>query len=176
MKRPRLHLWHKLVIVIGALVFAWIAFLAISIVGYAGEADSGSADAAIVLGAAVVDGLPTPVFEERIRHAVDLYQTKRVRALILTGGIGEGDSLAESEVARTYCIAHGVVPEDIAIERQSHSTYENLFQARTLLVERGLKRVLIVSDPLHMRRALRRLATWGLMLIHRRHRRPGMWV
>ena len=150
----RAHIWRELAIGVAAILVAWLLFLTVSIIRYAGESDSGQADAAVVLGAAVVDGLPTPVFEERIRHAIDLYQTKRVRVLILTGGVGEGDILAESEVARAYCLAHGVEAEDLAIEKQSHTTYENLIQARTLLTDRGLRRVLIVSDPLHMRRAI----------------------
>jgi uncharacterized SAM-binding protein YcdF (DUF218 family) len=77
-----------------------------------------------------------------------------VRVVILTGGIGAGDTLAESEVAREYCLAHGVRVDDIAIETSSHSTEENLVQARRLMTERGLSRVLIVSDPLHERRAI----------------------
>ena len=112
------------------------------------------ADAAIVLGAAVAYSLPTPVFEQRIRHAIQLYQDGKVGKLVLTGGVGYGDTLAESEVARDYCLAHGIPETDMLLEVRSHSTIENLAEAKPLLVANGLRTVLLVSDPLHMRRAL----------------------
>src|SRR4051812_26456155 len=114
MTKPKRHVWRKLVIVFVATIVAWVIFLTTSIVRYAGESDTNQADAAIVLGAGVADGLPTPVFEERIRHAIQLYDTHRVRMLILTGGIGEGDTMAESQVAWGYCLAHGVLAQDMA--------------------------------------------------------------
>lgn len=40
-------------------------------------------------------------------------------------------------------------------ESKSRTTYENLLQARTLLRGAGLHTVLLVSDPLHMLRAMR---------------------
>lgn len=144
------------------ITLGWLMFLAVSIVRYAGESDPGPADAAIVLGAAVTDNAPTPVFEQRIQHAVDLYRAGTVRVLILTGGVGAGDTLAESEVARQYCMAHGVAAQDLLIETQSHSTRENLEQARRLLAEHGLRRTLIVSDPLHMRRAVTEARDFGI--------------
>jgi uncharacterized SAM-binding protein YcdF (DUF218 family) len=156
------HTWRKLAVAIAAIIIVWLVIITVSIVRFANESDPNNADAAIVLGAAVADGLPTPVFEERIRHGVDLYQHGRVRMLVLTGGIGEGDTLAESEVAQAYCLAHGVPAQDIIIEKQSHTTYENLLQARALLLERGLHRVLVVSDPLHMRRAITEARDLGI--------------
>jgi uncharacterized SAM-binding protein YcdF (DUF218 family) len=154
--------WRKLIISLVAIPFAWLLFLTTSIIWYANQSDEGHADAAIVLGAAVARGAPTPVFEQRIKHAVDLYHAGRVRVLILTGGVGGGDTLAESEVARQYCLDRGVPPEDIAIETLSHSTRENLIYAQQLLVERGLGRTLIVSDPIHMRRAVTEARDLGI--------------
>lgn len=148
------HPWRKLIITLIAIPFAWLLFLTISVVWYANQSDTDPADAAVVLGAAVANEAPTPVFEQRIRHAVDLYHAGRVRVLVLTGGVGGGDKLAESEVARQYCLERGVAAKDIAIETQSHSTQENLIYAHQLLKERNLGRTLIVSDPLHMRRAV----------------------
>ena len=44
------------------------------------------ADAAVVLGAAAWDKRPSPVFRERINHAITLYQSHRVGKIIFTGG------------------------------------------------------------------------------------------
>ena len=126
----------------------------LSIISFSYQLDQSKSDAAVVLGAAVVNSSPTPVFEGRIRHAIGLYQIGTVKKIVLTGGIGGGDTLAESEVARQYCIERGVPEEDIFIETSSHSTRENLIYAKPILAEQKLYRVLIVSDPLHMRRAI----------------------
>ena len=128
----------------------------------AGQSDPDRADAAIVLGAAVAGSEPTPVFEERLRHAVELYRTSQVKMLIMTGGTGPGDSLAEAEAARRWAIANGVPAGDIITEAQSHTTKQNFINALPLLEQRDIGRVLIVSDPLHMRRALRMAVDLGL--------------
>jgi uncharacterized SAM-binding protein YcdF (DUF218 family) len=128
----------------------------------AGQSDPDRADAAIVLGAAVAGSEPTPVFEERLRHAVDLYRSQQVKLLIMTGGTGPGDSLAESEAARRWAIANGVPAGDIITEAQSHTTKQNFINTLPLLEQHGVSRVLVVSDPLHMRRALRMATDLGL--------------
>jgi uncharacterized SAM-binding protein YcdF (DUF218 family) len=93
------------------------------------------------------------VFEERIKHALVLFRQGRVRSLILTGGVGEGMRLAESAVARDYLLAAGVPGDRIFIEARSHTTRQNLIEARKLMQQHRLKSALIVSDPFHMKRA-----------------------
>ena len=84
-----------------ALLMAWfMARVAI----YADNRDEGQADAAVVLGAAAWFTRPSPVFEERIKHALDLYKEGRVRAIVFTGGVGRGDTRSEAEVARNYAL------------------------------------------------------------------------
>jgi uncharacterized SAM-binding protein YcdF (DUF218 family) len=144
-----------------ALVFG-LAILAGDIYAYSRVRDDGPADAAIVLGAAIWDDRPSPVFRERINHAVDLYERGAVQALIFTGGVGQGEEYAESEVGRAYAVRAGVPAEVIAIETQSRTTYQNLEQARALVEGRGVGRVLVVSDPLHMRRAVTMARDLGL--------------
>jgi uncharacterized SAM-binding protein YcdF (DUF218 family) len=120
------------------------------------------ADAAIVLGAAVWEGEPSPVFEERIKHAVALYRRGRVQRLIFTGGVGLGDQTAEAEVARQYAVTRGVPAEHIHCETSSRVTYGNLRGARSIMERQGLADALIVSDPLHMRRAVQMARDLGI--------------
>ncbi|MDR2871379.1 MAG: YdcF family protein, partial [Xanthomonadaceae bacterium] len=113
-------------------------------------------DAIIVLGAAAYDARPSPVFEERIRHGLSLYRHGYAPRLIFTGGYGgRGARFAESQVAERYALQHAVPAEAILIETSSHTTRGNLLEARALMREHGLHRVIVVSDPLHMARALR---------------------
>jgi uncharacterized SAM-binding protein YcdF (DUF218 family) len=114
----------------------------------------GRADAAIILGAAVWGSRPSPVFEERIKYGLILYRSGKVRRLILTGGYGEGSRHAESEVAAAYLEARGVPRSAMLIEVRSRTTLQNLEEAKRLMGSEGLRSALIVSDPLHMRRAL----------------------
>jgi uncharacterized SAM-binding protein YcdF (DUF218 family) len=143
------------------LLLVWLSYLSLRIHVYSHEQCGGPADAAIVLGAAVWDGRPSPVFEERIKHALDLYRAGQVGRIVFTGGVGLGDRLAESQVARAYALARGVPVGDILYETRSRTTRENLREAALLLGGRGAE-VLIVSDPLHMRRAVTIASDLGL--------------
>lgn len=134
----------------------------VDIVLFSKNSSSGPADAAIVLGAAVFGSIPSPVFEERIRHAVALYSSGAVPLIVMTGGLGEGDTISEAEAARSWAEEQGVPASAILIEAHSRTTYENLTFSLPILRERGIRRVLLVSDPLHMRRAVAMAEKLGL--------------
>jgi len=144
-------LWRLLVLLLAWLlgVTAWIFWV--------GERDqAATADAIIVLGAAAYDAKPSPVFQERIRHGLDLYRAGYAPLLIFTGGYGgSGARFSESQVARRYALKQGIPDEAILIETASRNTEQNLLEAKRLMDQRNLHRVIIVSDPLHMARALR---------------------
>ena len=124
---------------------------------WVGERDQAApADAIIVLGAAAYDAVPSPVFKARIEHGLDLFGDGLAQKLIFTGGYGGGGArFAESQVARRYAMRSGVPEAAILIESTSQTTYQNLLEARRLMQENGLHRAIVVSDPLHMARALR---------------------
>lgn len=142
----------SLVLVAMLVVMAGTAALRIAL--YAPGPPPAKADAAIVLGAAVWQDRPSPVFEERIRHGVQLVMEGVADYLILTGGIGAEGGRAESDVARQYAIAAGVPAERILTESVSRVTAENLAESCALMKRHGLRSALLVSDPLHMRRAM----------------------
>jgi len=123
------------------------------------------ADAAVVLGATVFRDRPSPVFRERINHAISLYRQGVVENIIFTGGLAGNDRLAESEAAREYAITQGVPAERIFIETESSSTCHNLQGAKRIIEENGMDQVLIVSDPLHMRRTMWLAESIGLQAL-----------
>jgi uncharacterized SAM-binding protein YcdF (DUF218 family) len=100
--------------------------------------------------------------EERIRHGIRLYQTKQVGKLVFTGGYGKGGSTAESLVARGYALQRGVPAHDILTETVSHTTRENLAEAGKVMHSHRLGSALIVSDPLHMKRAMQMSSGLGI--------------
>ncbi|PWQ92152.1 protein sanA-like protein [Leucothrix pacifica] len=133
---------------------AWIVIIGIRIWSFANEDHATPSDSIIVLGAAVYGDKPSPVFEERIKHGVTLYQQGFAPKIIFTGGRGEGDSHSEGEVGAIYAMSRGVPEEAILIESASRTTRQNLINAKVLMDESGLKSAIIVSDPLHLKRAL----------------------
>jgi uncharacterized SAM-binding protein YcdF (DUF218 family) len=138
------------------LALVWLVCVAAYIVWVGQRDDAARADAIIVLGAAAYDAKPSPVFEERIRHGIDLYKRGMAPTLIFTGGYGgSGARFSESQVARRYALRQGVPEKAILIESLSRNTHENLRQASLLMHQHNLHSVIIVSDPLHMARALR---------------------
>ena len=166
-RRGGLLRWLRRLLLLLAL---WLSGVAAHII-YVGERDQASdpalrADAIVVLGAAAYDSRPSPVFEERIRHGIDLYRRGHAPFLLFTGGYGgRGARFAESEVGRDYAVREGVPAEAILIETLSRTTRDNLVQGRALLGARGKNRVIVVSDPLHMARALRLCRRLGLQCL-----------
>ena len=144
------------------LLLLWLLGVAAWIIWVGDRDQAAPSDAIIVLGAAAYDTRPSPVFQERIRHGLDLYQRGYAPVLLFTGGYGNGAPFAESQVARKYALHQGIPDSAIMIEAVSRNTRENLLQARKLMQERGLHRVIVVSDPLHMARALRLCRELGI--------------
>lgn len=127
---------------------------AIRIVNYSNKDETQKADVAIVLGAGIWNNVPSPVFQERINHSIELYKNGYVKKIIFTGGKADGKKFSESYVAKNYAEKLGVKSEDILIEEKSKITQENLEFAKKLMVKNNLSKTLLVSDPLHMKRTV----------------------
>lgn len=111
------------------------------------------ADCALVFGAAVYgQNLPGPAITRRVAAAAALYRDGQVNTLILSGGMGQGRGVSESEasVMRALAIELGVADEDMMLEEGSHSTWENIANARNLTS--GCSSVVGVSDQYHLAR------------------------
>ena len=160
MKRRKLLLRAALCLFCLAAIYAAISAAAICL--YAERDETRAADAAIVLGAAAYESGPSPVYRERLNHGVWLYRNGYVRKLILTGGTAAGNSRSDAAIGAEYVLAQGVLAEDVLLEETSVITEENLENAAEILKREGLQTVLIVSDPLHMKRAMLQAADKGL--------------
>lgn len=137
-----------------ALALVWLGGTAAVILGEVrARRAPAPADAIVVLGAAAYGKKPSPVLRERLRHAVELYQEGVAPVLVFTGGKRSSTDLTEAEVARRWAVAAGADPAGMVVEARSRSTRENLANTRTLLGEKGMRKVVLVSDPLHLARA-----------------------
>jgi uncharacterized SAM-binding protein YcdF (DUF218 family) len=109
-------------------------------------------DAIVVLGAAQYNGRPSPVLRARLDHALRLYNEGYAPRIVVTGGVGRGDTTSEAIVGRHYLLARDVVPGDVVVQPQGRSTQASMTAVADWLEAEGLHSVLLVSDPFHMYR------------------------
>ena len=160
-KKPTsLFRWSAVFLVLLVILIAFSA--AISIVQYSKVDEKTCCDVAIVLGAATTNGEVSPVYRERINHGIWLYENGYVDYLILTGGIGEGNKKSDASTAKDYAISKSIPEEAILIEESSTITEENLKYAKAIMDEYSLDTAIIVSDPLHMKRAMLMAKDFGI--------------
>lgn len=110
-------------------------------------------DAILVLGRELVDDRPTPVYCARLEHGAALWRDGVAPRLLVSGGWTGTATRSEAAAGREYLLAAGVPGTAIETEERSRHTLENLFFVRESLRARGLGRVVLVSDPLHIARA-----------------------
>jgi uncharacterized SAM-binding protein YcdF (DUF218 family) len=106
----------------------------------------------VVLGAAQYDGRPSPVLRARVDHAVALYERGLAPLLILTGGVGRGDTVSEAVVGSRYAERLGVPVEALLVERHGVRTSESMRAVAGYMRREGMRSAILVSDPFHMLR------------------------
>jgi uncharacterized SAM-binding protein YcdF (DUF218 family) len=91
----------------------------------------------------------------RCIYAAEVYHRGGSRPLLISGGKPDGGSLGPSgaELMRDFLVKLGVDSSDSKIESNSRSTYENAVECRKLLDQLGIRKILLVTEATHMRRA-----------------------
>ncbi|HEY4524868.1 MAG TPA: ElyC/SanA/YdcF family protein [Candidatus Paceibacterota bacterium] len=117
---------------------------------YTNVLDVPEAQAALVLGASVVRGKPSPILEERAAVAVELYSAGKVAKILVTGDNG---ALTHDEVTpvRKYLLDMGVPAGDIFLDHAGFDTYSSMYRARDVFLADSL---IIVTQDFHLPRAL----------------------
>jgi uncharacterized SAM-binding protein YcdF (DUF218 family) len=105
------------------------------------------ADAIVVLGCRGPAALA-----RRLDRGVGLFQAGVAPLLVLSGG-GAGP-VAEAEQMRQAALASGVPEAALLIDREARNTLENARNTARLLGSQGLHSVLLVSDRVHLPRAI----------------------
>ena len=157
---------NKVAILISLLVVSLIILSAIitavSIAQYGKLDEKAHCDVAIILGAATSGEKVSPVYRERVNHGIWLFENGYVDYLILTGGVGKGNEKSDAYVAKQYAIEKGVPEQVILIEEKSKITEENLEYAKEIMDAFSMDTAIIVSDPLHMKRAMLMAKDYGI--------------
>lgn len=135
-------------VVLYTLLCAW------SIVSYSGRDEAAEADVIIVLGAGTNGRTPNAVFRERLNHGIRLYENGFADCILITGGLTPGNEHSDAWIAGQYVLEQGVPETAILLEERSTITQENLEYAKEIMDAEGLATAIVVSDPLHMKRAM----------------------
>lgn len=113
-------------------------------------AELSGTDCAVVLGAGVRNGKPTPMLRDRILTGVSLYECGAVPKIIMSGDHGRAD-YDEVNVMKKLAMEKGIPDSDIFMDHAGFSTYETLYRAKKVF---EADKVIIVTQKYHLYRAL----------------------
>jgi uncharacterized SAM-binding protein YcdF (DUF218 family) len=157
---------RRILLALLVVVLAYFAVTTFLVATWMGKDERRPADAIVVLGAAQYDGRPSAIYRARLEHAVDLYNQKLAPVIVFTGGNRSGDRYTEGASGARWAVKQGVPMVAALVEDSSRSTYQNLAGAKRALAQRQHSdrrlRVVVVSDPFHMYRAVRQARDLGL--------------
>ncbi len=111
-------------------------------------------DVVIVLGASISPaGGPTPTLRRRVAKGVDTFEKTGAGALLLSGGPA-GRKPAEAEIMRDLARLAGVPEDRIQVETEASTTFENARRSADIMRRHGWTRAVVVTDAMHIPRAL----------------------
>jgi uncharacterized SAM-binding protein YcdF (DUF218 family) len=123
------------------------------------------ADAIVVFGGGVGEsGQAGGGYQERVEAAVNLYRGRFAPAVVFSSGFRF--VFHEAEVMKDLAVVNGVPADAITLEQTAANTHDNVQFTAAIVRDHGWKKILLVSSPYHMRRAL---LTW-------RRAAPGVTV
>lgn len=113
----------------------------------------GDADAALVFGNTVErSGLPSRRLAARLDAALDLFNAKRVRFILVSGATGK-EGFDEALAMRRYLLDRGVPDSTLIVDNRGINTRATCINARQLLHARGASSVNVVTQYFHLPRA-----------------------
>ncbi len=105
----------------------------------------------LIPGAALLaSGDLSPIFIDRVSIALELYETKKV-SKILVSGDNSTDSHNEVVPVQNYLIENGVPEEDIYLDYAGFDTYSSMYRAREIF---EIESILIATQSFHLPRAV----------------------
>ncbi|MBB6434035.1 vancomycin permeability regulator SanA [Streptomyces candidus] len=119
--------------------------------GRVGEvAQAPARDVAIVFGAGLWRGEPTPYLARRLDAAAELYRAGKVRVVLVTGDNGRAE-YDEPDAMRAYLVRHGVPDGHVVSDFAGFDTWDSCVRAKKIF---GVDRAVLVSQGFHIRRAV----------------------
>lgn len=107
-------------------------------------------DCIIVLGAGIWRDKPSPMLEDRLLQAIELYKNNVSSKIIMSGDHGKQD-YDEVNTMKDFAIEKGVPSENVFMDHAGFSSYESIYRAKEIF---GAKKIVIVTQKYHLYRAL----------------------
>ncbi len=151
--------WKKILLLIVALSLASILMLlAIHLIveitykkyEYQNVQDVPEKKVAIVFGAGLWDGRPSPVLRDRVKVAVDLYKEGKVEKIIMSGD-NRFEDYDEPSAMIKMAIAEGIPETVLQPDYAGRRTYDTCYRARQIF---KVDEAILVTQDFHMTRAL----------------------
>ena len=114
------------------------------------SAELSDIDCAVILGAGVRDGKPTPMLRDRLLTGIELYKSGAAKKLIMSGDHSSKD-YDEVNIMKSFAVENGIPDSDIFMDHAGFSTYETVYRAKEIF---EADNIIIVSQEYHLYRAL----------------------
>ncbi|MFE9770712.1 vancomycin high temperature exclusion protein [Streptomyces sp. NPDC005931] len=139
--------------VVGACVLAllpatWLRLTARD--GLHTTADVPRTEVAVVFGAGLWAGEPSPYLAHRLDAAAELYRAGRIEVVLVTGDNSRED-YDEPDAMRAYLNRHGVPDARIVSDYAGFDTWDSCVRAKKIF---GVDRAVLISQGFHIRRAV----------------------
>ncbi|MFF3938115.1 SanA/YdcF family protein [Streptomyces phaeofaciens] len=139
--------------VMGVCVLALLpaTWLFVSTAGRLGTtADAPRTEVAVVFGAGLWAGEPSPYLAHRLDAAAELYGEGRVEVVLVTGDNSRED-YDEPDAMRAYLTRHGVPDARIVSDYAGFDTWDSCVRAKKIF---GVDKAVLISQGFHIRRAV----------------------
>ncbi|MEU4042816.1 vancomycin high temperature exclusion protein [Streptomyces antibioticus] len=113
-------------------------------------ADAPRTEVAVVFGAGLWDGEPSPYLAHRLDAAAKLYDEGRVKVVLVTGDNSRED-YDEPDAMRAYLTRHGVPDARIVSDYAGFDTWDSCVRAKKIF---GVDEAVLISQGFHIRRAV----------------------
>lgn len=107
-------------------------------------------DYILALGASVRRERPSPMLEDRLKKAIELYNINTQNKILVTGDHTKED-YDEVTIMKNYLLENNIPEEKIIMDPAGVSTYDSIFRVQKQL---KAKKIIIVSQKYHLYRAL----------------------
>lgn len=124
--------------------------------------DRTPSDAIVVLGASQYNGVPSPVFEARLRQAQVLYLDGVAPNIVTVGGKQPDDAFTEAAAGRNWLIEVGVPADHVVAVEEGSDTLQSFKAMEGVFESNGWETAILVSDPWHSLRSKVMAADHGI--------------
>ena len=126
-------------------------------------------DVAIVPGNRVnPDGRPSPWLQARLDRTLDLYRQGLFEHIIVSGGFGK-EGFDEGDVMKQVLVDAGVPASAVLVDHEGDDTYLTARNSALIMVNRGWKSAMVISQFYQIPRAKLALRRFGIQQVYSAH-------